>query len=89
MIEEKPEDPYKFSIVRETIGWRWDVLYLHRGRANYVSYRTMENVNLADPAYGYEPTKEQAIEAGRRRCEQLTQVYKWRQDKEVYSLGEV
>ena len=72
--------PYKFAVNRDEKGWRWEVLYLYVARGMTYYYKPLDNT------YGHEQTKQAAIEAGRARCEELTNIKKWKEEREVYSL---
>ena len=78
LIDSLPH--YKFAVNKDDKGWKWEVLYLYVGRGLTYRYEPVSN------AYGHELTKEAAIEAGRSRCEQLTNIKKWKEQREVYSL---
>lgn len=72
--------PYKFAVNRDRDGWKWEVLYLYVGRGHTYHYDPVINES------GHEQTKEAAIATGRDRCEQLTNIKKWKEQREVYTI---
>lgn len=79
-------DPYRFSVTREADGWRWEILRRYVSRSLTESYEPLNYRGLGEAIFGYENTQQNALKAGKEKCEELTQIYRWRQEKQVYSL---
>jgi hypothetical protein len=84
-MSEDPE-PYKFSITKDPEGWRWEILSIYwTWRGGSYFYEPLNYKGYRDPVFGVESTREAAIEAGKKKCEQMTQIYMWRTQREVFS----
>ena len=79
-------EPYRFSVTRDEQGWRWEILRHYVSRGLIEDYVPMNYRGYGEAIFGYEDTQENALKVGKTKCEELTQVYRWKQEKQVYSL---
>lgn len=78
--EVSSKNPYKFSVMRDEQGWKWEVLRLYVSRGLNYDYRPFG-------VSGHTQTKEEAIEAGRKECHKYTEIKRWKEEREIYSLN--
>lgn len=84
--ENSNSEPYRFSVTRDEEGWRWEILRHYVSRGLTEDYVSLNYRGHGKSVFGYESTQEDAVKAGRARCEQMTQACKWKEQREIYSL---
>lgn len=80
-------EPYRFSVTRDEQGWRWEILRHYVSRGLTEDYVPLNYRGHGKSVFGYESTQEDAIAAGKAKCEQMTQEAQWKKERTVYTVG--